>query len=162
MKILVVYYSRTGSTKFAAENIAKQANADLEEIVDTRKRTGVFGFMQSGFEAMREKETRIQEMEKSPKDYDLIAVGTPVWARKMTPAARTYLRHNDFSGKKLALFCTMGDSRNDRIFPKMKELAKNADFAGELALTQPLKNKQETEKQIEEWCKKILEQNSLS
>jgi flavodoxin len=39
-KILVLYYSRTGITKVLASYIAKLLNADLEEIVDTKKRTG--------------------------------------------------------------------------------------------------------------------------
>ncbi len=39
-KILVAYYSKTGNTKRAAEDIAKSLGADLEEIKDKRNRKG--------------------------------------------------------------------------------------------------------------------------
>jgi flavodoxin len=41
-KILVVYYSRTGVTKKLAENIAKELHADGEELVDIKKRKGLW------------------------------------------------------------------------------------------------------------------------
>jgi flavodoxin len=40
MKSLVVYYTRTGKTKSAAEAIATQLGADIEEIVDLKKTAG--------------------------------------------------------------------------------------------------------------------------
>ena len=44
MKCLVVYYTRTGKTKFVAEAIATQLGADLEEVVDLKKRGGAIGW----------------------------------------------------------------------------------------------------------------------
>jgi flavodoxin len=156
MKALVVYYTRSGTTRFAAEIICKQFDCDIEEIIDLKKRNGFLGFMRSGYDAVREKETKIQEARSSPQDYDIIFIGTPIWGGKMTPAIRTYLKHNDFCNKKLAFFCTMGGSENDTIFVRTKELAGNASFVGELALSQPSKNKDAVEKQIIEWCKTVL------
>ena len=43
MKILNVYYSRTGNTKTVTEFLANQLDADIEEIVDKKARTGVVG-----------------------------------------------------------------------------------------------------------------------
>jgi flavodoxin len=40
-KILVVYYSRTGMTKKLANSIANLLFADIEEIVDTKNRSGL-------------------------------------------------------------------------------------------------------------------------
>ena len=52
MKVLVVYYSRTGNTKFVAEAIAQSLEADIEEIKDKKNRMGVFGFLRCGYEAI--------------------------------------------------------------------------------------------------------------
>ena len=52
MKTLVVFYSRTGTTKKVGENIAKILKCDSEEIFDTKDRMGVVGYMQAGKDAM--------------------------------------------------------------------------------------------------------------
>ena len=36
MKILVIYYSKTGNTKYVAQKIAEQLNAELSEITDKK------------------------------------------------------------------------------------------------------------------------------
>ena len=37
MKTLVVYYSRTGNTKYVAEKIAENLGAEICEVVDKKK-----------------------------------------------------------------------------------------------------------------------------
>jgi flavodoxin len=44
-KVLVVFYSKTGHTREIAQDIAKHLDADLEEITDQKKRTGLLGFI---------------------------------------------------------------------------------------------------------------------
>jgi len=48
MKTLVVYYSLSGNTKFAAETIAAELGADIVEIVDLKKRQGKLAFLSNG------------------------------------------------------------------------------------------------------------------
>ena len=48
MKSLVVYHSRTGSIKFAAEEIAAELGADLEEIVDLKSIEEKLGWLSAG------------------------------------------------------------------------------------------------------------------
>lgn len=78
MKSLVVYYTRTGNARFAAEIIAAEIGADVEEIIDMKKRSGAMGYLTGGSDARRGKETEIAQTKKTPADYDLIIVGTPV------------------------------------------------------------------------------------
>ena len=96
----VVYYSRTGKTKFVAETIAAELGSEIEEIVDLKNREGKLGWMSATQDASSEKETHIAPTKKIPKDYDLLIIGTPVWAFNTTPAIRTYIKNNDLSGKK--------------------------------------------------------------
>ena len=81
-----------------------------------RRRKGLFGFVLSGYDATRGRLTKIAEIEKSPLDYDLIVVGTPMWNKRIVPAVRTYLKENSFSGKRVALFCTNLGSQPERVF----------------------------------------------
>jgi flavodoxin len=151
MKSLVVYYSRTGNAKFVAETIAATVGADLEEIVDLADRSGSKGFLLAGKDATKGNTTKIAETQKHPQDYDLIVMGQPVWAFAPTPAIRTYIKQNDLSGKKVALFFTQGWSRPQAI-EKTKALMPNCEFVGVLSLVEPLSSKEESEQKIIDWC----------
>jgi len=48
LKSLVVYYSRTGNARFVAETIAAEVGADVEEVLDLKKRSGPLGFLGGG------------------------------------------------------------------------------------------------------------------
>ena len=60
MKILVVYYSRTGNTKAIAEALVEALNADIDEIIDLKKRMGFLNWLRSGHDALRKKFTQIK------------------------------------------------------------------------------------------------------
>ena len=151
MKSLVIYYTRTGNTKFAAETIAAEIGADVEEVVDLKNRQGRLAFLPSGRDAMQGKETEIAETKRTPTNYDLVIVGQPVWAGSPTPAIRTYLKKNDMSGKKVALF--FSDSGSGKAIEKTKALMPNSTFVGELSLpAKGFENKEETKNKIAEWC----------
>ena len=151
MKSLVVYYTRTGNAKFVAETIAAELGSDTEEIVDQKKRAGPLGWVSAGRDSTQEKEAQIVPTKLSPQNYALIVIGTPIWAWRPTPAIRTYLKQNDLSGKKIALFFTM-DNAPKQAVEKTKALMPHSTFVGEITLAKALKNKEETEKKIIEWC----------
>lgn len=155
MSSLVVYYSRSGKTKVVAEKIAEVLNSDNEEIVDLKDRKGWIGFLKSGFDATIGRETRIAEMKKSGNDYDLVVMGTPIWNSRPTPAIRTYINQNDFSERNVAIFCTCEGMGQDKIIRRIKALIPKCKIVGELVLTKVLKDEQETEKKIMEWCKTL-------
>jgi flavodoxin len=154
LKTLVVYYSRTGNARFVAQTIAAEVGADIEEVIDLKKRSGILGYLRGGSDARRGKETEITPTTKSPASYDLIIVGTPVWAARPTPAITTYLKRNDLSGKKVALFFAQGGKKPAAI-AQTKALIPNSDCIGQLSIVSPLSTKDESEKQITAWCKTL-------
>jgi hypothetical protein len=64
---------------------------------------------------------------------------------------RTYVGKHDFAGKKVALFFTLDNNPRGAV-EKTKKLMPNSIFVGELVLVKPLKDKEDTEKKIREWC----------
>ncbi|MGE5575298.1 MAG: flavodoxin family protein [Ignavibacteria bacterium] len=155
MKSLVVYYTRGGNTRFVAETIAAEIGADIEEVVDLKKRSGILGYLNGGRDARQGKETEISPNVKSPDGYELILVGSPIWAGRPAPAITTYLKKNDLSGKKVGVFFSQGGKKPNG-FEQAKALMPNSEFVGELSVTQPLSNKEKSEKQIVEWCKELI------
>ena len=80
--ILCVYYSRTGRTEALMQEIAQELGCELVKLEDGVSRTGFIGWLRSGMQAMARKIPPVQKPEtKLPlSEYDLVIIGTPVWA----------------------------------------------------------------------------------
>jgi len=109
---------------------------------------------QGAVEARNGKETEIAPTTKSPTDYDLIVIGTPIWNERPTPAIRTYLKKSSLAGKKVAVFFVQGRKKPQGI-EQIKTLMPESKYAGELSLSLPLRHKVEAEKQIALWCDRL-------
>ncbi len=129
MKILVVYYSRTGNTRKVAEEIQNTLNCDIEEIIDTKSRSGLLNYITSGFQASRKKLTTLEKLKNDPASYDLLIIGTPVWASNVSTPIRTYIEQNQAKFNNVAFFCTAGGSRFDGTFSEMTELSGTSPLA---------------------------------
>lgn len=123
MRILIIYYSRDGHTKSVATELAQALGADLEEIVDQKSRRGIVGWLLGGRDATRKRETQIAPTKYNPAQYDLVVIGTPIWAWNMTPAVRAYLAQTKGKIKQAAFFCTQGGSGGEKTFGYMEELS---------------------------------------
>jgi len=106
MKSLILYYSRTGKTRFLAEKLGNELAADLIEIRDLKKRGGLFGFLRGVRDAYFGLKTEVAPSGFDLSKYELVIVGTPVWAYSPTPALMTFLDGCDLTNKKVILFVT--------------------------------------------------------
>jgi flavodoxin len=122
MKSLIVYYSRSGKTKKLSESISKEINCNLEEIVSKRGRNGTLGFLISGYEASRKKLAKIGDMKNDPSIYDLVIIGTPIWAGRMSSPVRTYITKNRDRFPKVAFFITHGGADAGKAMAELQEL----------------------------------------
>ena len=116
MKTLIVYFSATGTTKAAAQKLAKEFNADLYEItpevpysaadLDWRDKTS-----RSTIE-MQDKTSRpaIKGRCENIADYDTVWIGFPVWWYTAPTIVNTFIEAHDLSGKTLNVFATSGGS----------------------------------------------------
>ena len=122
-KTLVVYYSRTGTTKKVGDLLAQKLGADVEEIKDTTDRSGAKGYLISGRDAMKKRLTKLEPTTKNPAEYDLVIIGTPVWAWSVSVPVRTYITENKDKFKKVAFFATMGGSGDQKSFIEMEKIS---------------------------------------
>lgn len=121
-RTLVVYYSRTGTTHEVAEAICKELGCDSERIADRRKRSGLLGYLRSGFDAAFHRRTKLRDMSKVAGDYDLVIVGTPIWNASLSAPVRTYLHDNRDRFRNVAFFCTYGGSGSARVLRQMEKV----------------------------------------
>ncbi len=152
-KTLVAFYSRDGTTKKLAEEIAKHLKADIEEIIDTKDRKGVVGYIMAGKDAMKKRLAEIKPAKIDPAKYDVVAIGTPIWGWSMTPAVRTYISQNIHKFKRVAFFCTMGGSGGMKTFAEMEKLLKRPIAVLELK-TDEVKGGTHGEK-VKQFCSKV-------
>jgi flavodoxin len=77
MAILVVFYSRTGRKKTIVEAIRKSSDGDIEEIHDSKIRSGLIGWLRSGKDVGSKSLTKIENVKKDPSMYDILTIGSP-------------------------------------------------------------------------------------
>lgn len=133
-RTLVVYFSRTGYTRKVAEALAAAGDADVEAIREAHNRSGLLGYLRSAFEALRKRHVRILPPERDPSRYELVVLGTPVWAQNMCSPMRAYIAANKGKLRQVALFCTQGGSGAEKVLEDMAELCGRRPIAS-LALS---------------------------
>ncbi|KVN25202.1 flavodoxin family protein [Burkholderia stagnalis] len=128
-KILVVFYSRTGTTRRTGSALAAMLHADIEEIVETRDRAGPFGYLRSIVEAVNQKPADIVTPKRDPSAYDLVVIGSPVWAGCVSSPVRAYLNAYWHQLPRIALFCSFAQRGADSALAQMRTLARKSPIA---------------------------------
>jgi flavodoxin len=118
-KTLIVFYSRSGTTRRIAEALSAALKCDLEEITEPRRRTGLLGYMRSLLEASRKRPSTIAPKKHEVSSYDLVVIGTPVWAWSLSSPVRAYLMATAGQLPEVAFFCTLGASGSENAFAQM-------------------------------------------
>ena len=133
-RVLVVCYSRGGTTRRVAEQLAESLEADLDEIEEADGRSGGFGYVRSALEALAKGLPTIRTR-RDPSDYDQVIIGTPVWAGTMASPIRSYLFRHQGRLPRLAFFAVMGGQGAERVLREM-QLACGVDDAPTFFTTQ--------------------------
>jgi len=124
IKSLVVYYSRSGTTRLVAEFLAAALSCDIQAIVETKDRHGLAGWIRSAIEANRRiPSSTIAAANTDPSSYDIVIIGTPVWAWSLSSPVRAYMAANRARLPAVAFFCTLGGAGGARTFAQMQTLA---------------------------------------
>ncbi|MBO7074772.1 MAG: NAD(P)H-dependent oxidoreductase [Bacteroidales bacterium] len=115
-KTLIVYFSATGTTKAAAQKLAKEFNADLYEITPEQQYTAAdLDWRDKNSRStieMKDKSSRpaIKGRCENIADYDVVWIGFPVWWYTAPTIVNTFIEAHDLSGKTICVFATSGGS----------------------------------------------------
>lgn len=159
MKKLVVFYSLEGHTKQLAEGIAEAASADLlqvkpKEDIPTK---GFMKYLKGGKQARRKETPELLPVEIDPQEYDLIFLGSPVWAGAYAPALRTFISNADLEGKKVALFVIHRGGKGP-VYKWLHESLEGSEIIGEKDFNEK-KGMRENVSEAGKWAQEIV--NSL-
>ena len=116
MQSIVIYYSYSGNTKKVADALAGylEPKGDTEVVrLEAIDESGKF--LSQAFRAFRHKRAKIVLANFNLTKYDLICLGTPVWAFAPSPAVNTYLdKCTGLEGKQVILFTTYGSGTGNQ------------------------------------------------
>ena len=115
-KVLVVYFSATGTTKGVAEKIAKISGADLYEIIPAEPYSDAdLNWNDSNSRSTKEQNDKTaRPMIDSEKidlsGYGTIYIGFPIWWGEEPRIMDTFVESYQFDGITLIPFCTSSSS----------------------------------------------------
>ncbi|MFX0098143.1 MAG: flavodoxin family protein [Candidatus Hodarchaeota archaeon] len=162
-KVLVVYYSLTGNTKLLAETIAASINSDILGIKPVKELNpdNIMKYLWGGYQAVMSTKPKLEAFEINPLEYDVLFIGTPVWAWKHSPPINSFIKKHDLSGKKVALFTCGGDYSPKAMMRFKKAIPDGVDIIGEIQFREgKLKEETDEEKQrVSSWAKDLLEKS---
>lgn len=133
-KVLVAYFSATGTTKGVAEHIANGLNADIYEIVpenpyrdtdlnynDNNSRTTI---------EMNDPDARpaISGGVENMDQYTTVFIGYPIWWGDAPRIVSTFMESYDFSGKTIVPYCTSGGSGISSSAANLEQLTSGAEW----------------------------------
>ncbi|RHS97665.1 flavodoxin [Firmicutes bacterium AM41-11] len=123
MKKAVVFYSLSGNTQAAAKEIAEGIGADLIELklvkpfpTEKSKQLAL-----GGMQAMFGMKPAIQELSKNIKEYDVLILGTPIWAGTIAAPVHSFLNKYQVLDKIVAVFTFSGGGDNKRCIAKLSK-----------------------------------------
>lgn len=125
MKSIIIYYSYSGNTQKVVSILSEYLKAQGEvEIIELKGLDESDKFLAQAARAFRHKRAEIQPVNFDLKPYDLICMGTPIWAFGPAPAMNTYLdKCFGLEGKSVILFTTYGSGTgNERCLNYMQEI----------------------------------------
>jgi flavodoxin len=127
--VLTIYFSRTGATRKIAEEIHARCGGELEPIEEPRGRAGILGYFRSAREALKRTTSKIRPAKLHPGNFDLVILGTPVWAGHMSSPMRAYLEAHKGELKRVAFFCTLGGSGAANVLAELAALCERVPVA---------------------------------
>ncbi|MFA5249196.1 MAG: NAD(P)H-dependent oxidoreductase [Candidatus Paceibacterota bacterium] len=159
MKILTIYYSLDGSTKLVAEALSNSVGADLLPLAlreGNVKAQGFGKYFWGGKQVLFKERPELLPFGKDPSAYDVIFIGTPVWAGNYAPAIRSFFDRCKFSGKSVALFCTH-EGGAEKTFENMREALSGNSFAGQMDFANVKKDPSRAAAKAAEWAKETVD-----
>lgn len=132
-KILISYFSASGTTKKVAEKVAASVNADLFEIEPKEKYTEedldwTNKQSRSSIEMNANIKPEILNKVSSLENYDKVVIAFPIWWYKEPTIIDKFLEENNMEGKEVYVFVTSGSSPIDSTYKSLQNNFPNLNF----------------------------------
>ena len=132
-KVLICYFSASGTTKKVAEKVAIALNGDLFEIEPVKKYTSddldwMDKQSRSSIEMNENIKPEILNKVSNLEEYDTICLAFPIWWYKEPTIIDKFLEENDMLNKRIYVFVTSGSSSIDSTYKSLKNNFPDLNF----------------------------------
>ena len=160
-KILIVYYSLTGTTRYVAETLRESISAEMLELKPKKDLNpkGGMKFVWGGAQANMKIKPKLLPFDTNPLDYDLVIIGTPVWSWTFTPPIRSFVSKFDLSDRKVALW-TCSEGSGDKAMSRFKKAMSESELVSTIQFQiygEERKNLDDIQERIHSWGLELLE-----
>lgn len=154
MKALVVYFSFEGNTKLVAKKISETINADLVELKTSKvyPKEGIGKFFWGGKSVIFGEKPELNNQPIDMKQYDVIIIGTPVWAGTFSPPIKSLISQYPIQGKKIGMFACHGGGGAAKCFEKLKKALPGNEFLSVIDFVEPLRKSDENTTKAIKWA----------
>lgn len=154
LKILIIVFSRTGTTYKIANIIKEETGGDIFNVTSLVDYSGVSGYMKGCYHQLVGTIPDIKEL-PNIEGYDVIYVGSPTWAWRPSGPILNVLDHVDFQNKTVIPFLTSGGNYGE-YFERFEDAAKNAKIVGQGAFRGAEKlSDEQLREQVTNWLKTL-------
>lgn len=129
IRVLVAYFSHSGTTRRVAEAIRDKTGGDLFEIAPQRAYGNVY--TDANREIRAGERPPLMASVENMADYDVVFVGYPVWWHATPAPVNTFLESHDLAGKLVIPFCTSGESDVAETMPTFRQSCADLAVYGE-------------------------------
>jgi len=129
MATLIIYYSRTGTTRVLVDTLATDLSADVEELRCNRRWTGRWGFVRACFESWRGSLPEIESLRHLVAHYDTVVIAGPIWVSNPSTPLRSFLQSQRALLPRVAFLLTHGGSGAERSLREMERISGQVPIA---------------------------------
>ena len=144
-RILVAYFSYSGTTQSVAEQLSSRIGADLFEIAPAEEYSSLY--LRSNREIRRGERPELSAEIENMEEYDIVFVGYPVWFHATPAPVNSFLESYDLTDKLIIPFCTSGGSDIDETMPTFLDSCEGLAVYGEKRIS--------SSGQIDSWLEEL-------
>lgn len=115
LKVLVAYFSYSGTTKAVAEQIKSYTGADIFEITMKEEYGNVY--LGSHADIRKGSKPEMGSVIENISEYDVVFVGFPLWWHATPAVINTFLETYDLKGGLIIPFCTSTENDISEAMP---------------------------------------------
>lgn len=145
LKVLVAYFSYSGTTEGVAKTLSSKTNADLFAIEPKEEYTNPY--TQGNSEIRNNKKPELKNTLDNIDEYDVVFIGFPIWFHATPALINSFLESYDLTGKIIIPFCTSGGSDITEAMPTFLNSCKGLAIYGERRIS--------SSSQIDSWLEEL-------